>query len=181
MKISSAAILTLLTLLVLVPFSSSMAGDLSAVINGRSIHVDATEEFNEDNLGLGLEYQFSTQSRWKKKVMANGFRDSNDYMSYMAGAGLHRTLFATDRWNGLYLDAGIDAFVMTRQDVNENRPFPGAVPSVSLGNRHMGINLTYLPVKAVERMFDARMVDDAVTGIFFLQFKVNVSRLLPSD
>ena len=158
-----------------------MAGDLSAVINGRSVHVGATEDFNEDNLGLGLEYQFSTQSRWKKKIMANGFRDSNEEMSYMAGAGLHRTLFATDRWNGLYLDAGIDAFVMTRQDVNENRPFPGAVPSVSVGNRHMGINLTYLPVDAVERMFDMRLIDDNVTGIFFLQFKVDVTRLLPSD
>ena len=66
--------------------------------------------------------------------MVNGFLDSNEDMSYMAGAGLHRTLFATDRLNGFYVDAGINAFVMTRTDVNDNRPFPGAVPSLSVGS-----------------------------------------------
>ncbi len=181
MNILNAAKLTLLSLLFVLPFSSATAGDFSAIINGKSFHVDATEDWNENNLGLGLEYQLTTHSRWKKRIMVNGFRDSNEDMSYMAGAGLHRTLFATDRLNGLYIDAGVNAFVMTRTDVNDNRPFPGAVPSVSVGNRHMGLNLTYLPVKAVERMFDARMMDDTVSGIFFLQFKVGVSQLLPSD
>lgn len=156
-------------------------GDFNAVINGKSFHVDASKDWNENNVGLGLEYQFATQSRWKKQVMVNGFRDSNEDMSYMAGVGLHRTLFATESLNGLYLDAGINAFVMTRRDINDNRPFPGAVPSLSFGNRHMGLNLTYLPVQAVERIFDARMTDDTVSGIFFLQFKVGVSQLLPVD
>jgi hypothetical protein len=113
--------------------------------------------------------------------MVNGFRDSNDEMSYMAGAGLHRTLFATDRLNGFYVDAGVNAVLMTRKDVNDNRPFPGAVPSLSVGNRYVGLNLTYLPVKAVERLLDVRMMDDTVSGLFFLQFKVDISRLLPND
>jgi len=181
MKRLNAARLTFLALLIVAPASSALAGNFSAVLNGRSIHVDATENWNEDNVGLGLEYQFATESRWKKQVMVNGFRDSNEDMSYMAGAGLHRTLFATDRLDGFYIDAGINAFVMTRRDVNDNRPFPGAVPSLSVGNRYMGINLTYLPVKAVERMMDVRMMDDTVSGIFFLQFKVDISRLLPND
>lgn len=59
--------------------------------------------------------------------MINGFRDSSNDMSYMAGAGLHRNLYATEGLNGLYVDAGIDAFVMTRTDVSDNGPFPGAV------------------------------------------------------
>ncbi len=181
MKRLNAARLTFLALLIVAPAASALAGNFSAVLNGRSIHVDATENWNEDNVGLGLEYQFATESRWKKQVMVNGFRDSNEDMSYMAGAGLHRTLFASDRLDGFYIDAGINAFVMTRRDVNDNRPFPGAVPSLSVGNRYMGINLTYLPVKAVERMMDVRMMDDTVSGIFFLQFKVDISRLLPND
>jgi hypothetical protein len=111
--------------------------------------------------------------------MVNGFRDSNDDMSYMAGAGLHRNLYSTDRLNGFYMDAGINAFLMTRRDVNDNRPFPGAVPSVSIGNRYLGMNFTYLPVKAVERLLDARMSDDTVSGIFFMQFKVDLDLLLP--
>ena len=158
-----------------------MAGSFNAVLNGRSIHVDATEDWNDDNVGLGLEYQFATESRWKKQVMVNGFRDSNEDMSYMAGVGLHRNLFATDRLNGFYVDAGVNAFLMTRRDVNDNRPFPGAVPSLSVGNRYLGFNLTYLPVKAVENLLDTQMMDDTVSGVFFLQFKVDVSQFFPGN
>ena len=179
MKILNFAKLGIATLLIVASASPALAGDWSAIINGRSFHVNSTEEWNENNAGLGLEYQFDVTSRWKKQVMVNGFRDSNNEMSYMAGAGLHRTLFATDSLNGFYVDAGVNAFLMTRQDVNNNRPFPAAVPSVSIGNRHVGLNLTYLPVKLVEEMFDARMMDDTVSGIFFMQVKVGVSELLP--
>ncbi|MDH3275770.1 MAG: hypothetical protein OEM99_14665 [Gammaproteobacteria bacterium] len=181
MKRLNAARLTFVALLISAPVSSALAGNFNAVLNGRSIHVDASQDWNEDNAGLGLEYQFATESRWKKQLIVNGFRDSNEDMSYMAGAGLHRTLYTTNRLNGFYVDAGINAFLMTRRDVNDNRPFLGAVPSLSVGNHHMGINLTYLPVKAVERAIGVRMTDDTVSGIFFLQFKVDVSRLLPND
>lgn len=181
MNLTAAARLTFLVFLIAVPCSSAWAGGLSAVLNGRSIHVDATESWNEDNVGLGLEYQFQSKRRWKTQVMVNGFRDSNEEMSYMAGAGLHRTLFASERLNGFYIDAGINAFLMTRREFNDNRPFPGAVPSLTIGNRAMGLNLTYLPVKAVERLLDTRMTDDTVSGIFFLQFKVGVSQLFPGN
>jgi hypothetical protein len=181
MKILNIAVLTLLALLIVLPASSAKAGDFSAIINGRSVHVGATEDWNENNLGLGLEYQFASDSRWKKQVMVNGFRDSNDDMSYMAGAGLQRNLFASSRLNGFYVDAGINAFLMTRTDVNDNKPFPGVVPSVTVGNDRMGFNFTYLPVKAVERMFDLKMIDDSVSGIFFVQFKVDINQLLPND
>ena len=45
----------------------------------------------------------------------------------------------------------------------------------------MRFNLTYLPVRAVERMFDLKMIDDTVSGIFFVQFKVGISPMLPAD
>lgn len=181
MTLKAIARLALPAFLLCACCATAWAGNFSAVLNGRSIHIDASEEWNEDNVGLGLEYQFASATRWKKQLMFNGFRDSNEEMSYMAGAGLHRTLFASEALDGFYVDAGINAFVMTRQDVNNNRPFPGAVPSLTFGNRRFGMNLTYLPVKAVERLLDARMMDDTVRGIFFLQFKVNVSQLLPSN
>ena len=170
-----------LLLLLAVAAPSAMAGSLSAVINGKSIHIDAAEDWNENNTGLGFEYQLRSSSRWKTQLMVNGFRDSNEEMSYMAGAGLHRTLFATERFNGFYLDAGINAFLMTRKDINGNRPFPGALPSLTFGNRYAGFNVTYLPTKAVESMTDSRMVDDETRGILFVQFKIAVSQLLPAD
>ena len=155
---------------------AAFAGEFSVVLNGRSFHLGASQDWNENNLGLGLEYQFAGDSRWRKRLMVNGFRDSNDQMSYMAGGGLYRNLFATDRLHGFYLDAGINAFLMTRKDVNDNRPFPGALPSLALGNDYFGVNLTYLPSIAVEKLLDAKIADDSVTGIVFLQVKFNVGR-----
>ncbi|MDX2413255.1 MAG: hypothetical protein QNK16_12475 [Woeseiaceae bacterium] len=178
MRTVNAARLTLVALFIVLPLSSATAGEFSTIINGKSFHVGASQEWNEDNYGLGLEYTFKRESRWKPRLMANGFRDSNEDMSYMVGGGLHRNLYATDRMNGFYFDAGIDAFVMTRTDVNGNKPFPGALPSLTVGNRYVGINLTYMPKVAVEKMYDSKMVDESMSGIVFLQFKINVSQMM---
>jgi hypothetical protein len=70
---------------------------------------------------------------------------------------------------------------MTRKDVNNNRPFPGVLPSLTIGNRYAGINIAYLPVQAVEKLIDTQMTDDSISGIVFVQFKVSVSQLFPSD
>jgi len=176
-----AACLILAAVVLTAPFPGAVAGEFSAVINGKSFHLDADEEWNEENYGLGLEYEFSSESRWKSRLMANGFRDSHDRMSYMAGGGLHRTLFSTERFKGFYVDAGINAFLMTREDVNDNRPFPGILPSLTIGNDYMGINLTYLPKKAVEEIYDNRMIDRSMSGIVFLQFKFAMSQRSKDD
>lgn len=173
------ASISLCALLVVAPTSSALAGKLSAVINGKSYHVDSSYAWNEANYGVGVEYQLTGASRWKTVAMANGFRDSNDAMSYMAGAGLHRRLFESERLAGLYFDVGLNAFLMTRKDVNDNRPFPGILPSLTVGNRHMGFNLTYLPKKAVQDVLKANMTDPTISGILFLQFKLSIDRLLP--
>ena len=170
-----------LAILVLVSTETAFGGELSAVVNGKSFHLNAAEDWNENNLGFGVEYQFPTESRWKTIVMANRFRDSSDQSTFMAGAGLHRTLFASERLQGFYIDAGINAFVMTRKDVDDNRPFPGALPSLTIGTRHMGFNLSYLPRKAVEKLYNAHMNDESLTGIVYVQFKLNVSSLFPAN
>jgi hypothetical protein len=172
-------ILVSIILLTTLPVTTALAGDLSVVINGRSHHFNSSYDWNENNFGLGVEYQFASTSRWKKIVMANGFRDSANKMSYMAGAGLHRRLLETHRLAGFYIDAGVNAFIMTRQDVNDNRPFPGVLPSLSFGNRYGGFNLTYLPTQAIQDMVNADFVDTTITGILFVQFKVSFSQLLP--
>lgn len=165
---------TLLILLAVLP-ASALGGEFSTVINGKSYHLGASEDWNEDNLGLGIEYEFDSYSRWKSRLMLNGFRDSNEQMSYMAGGGLHRNLYSSRRLGGLYVDAGLNAFVMTRKDVNDNQPFPGVLPSITLGNRYGGFNITYLPKQAAEKMLAAAMADESMDGIVFLQFKLNMN------
>lgn len=168
-------LLTACFLLTLLP---AQAGELSAVFNGKSFHVGSQKNWNEKNYGLGFEYQLSTASRWKKLVMVNAFRDSYKKMSYMAGGGLHRNLYTSDSFNSIYVDVGVNVFMMSRKNVNNGRPFPGALPSMTIGNRYMGINLTYLPRIAVEEFTPARDMEKNMKGVVFLQLKVNIRERL---
>ncbi len=161
--------------------SDALAGGTNAVLNGKSYHFDSTYDWNENNTGLGIEYEFARKadSAWKKVAMANGFRDSTNNMSYMAGAGLQRRIYETHKLGGFYIYAGLNAFVMTRDDVNNSEPFPGILPSISIGNDKVGFNLTYLPKKAIEETTNADVVDPTLSGILFLQFKVSLDQILP--
>lgn len=153
------------------------ASKLHMVINGKSIHVNSNYDWNENNYGAGIEYEFDTKSRWIKTTMANAFLDSEKNMSYMLGAGLHRRLIISDRFAGFYMDAGLNAFVMTRQDVENNRPFPAILPSMTFGNRYGGINLSYVPKVAVRDVTHASIADSDIGGIFFLQAKIRLDVL----
>jgi hypothetical protein len=179
MKIRNNIFICLLAIIVTLQTSPAMAGKSSAVLNGRSYHFNSTYDWNEDNFGLGLEHEFESESAWRTTIMANGFRDSTDNMTYMAGAGLHRQLFSTDRMSGFYVYAGLNAFIMAREDVENSKPFPGILPSVSIGNEKIGFNLTYLPRQAVEVTTQAEIVDPTISGILFIQFKVSLDQLLP--
>jgi antimicrobial peptide resistance and lipid A acylation protein PagP len=179
MKKSNILISCIVTILVALPISPAFAGKFNAVLNGKSYHFNSTYDWNNNNFGLGIEHEFDSQSAWRTTVMANGFRDSTDNMSYMAGAGLHRRLFETEQLSGFYISAGLNAFVMTRDDVDSSKPFPGILPSVSIGNEKIGFNLTYLPRQAVEVTTQSQIVDPTISGILFVQFKVSLDQLLP--
>ncbi len=45
----------------------------------------------------------------------------------------------------MHVDAGVIGFVMTRQDYNNNDPFLGALPFISVGNNRFAVNITYVP------------------------------------
>lgn len=179
MNRSSTVLLCAAVMLMAFPSAQAHAGEFSAVLNGKSFHLNSSYDWNEDNFGFGVEYEFASETKWKKIVMANGFRDSADEMSYMVGGGLHRQLYHTDRFSGFYVSAGLNAFLMTRSDVDNSDPFPGILPSITVGNEHAGLNLTYLPKKAVESMLKATMNDPTVSGIIFLQLKFSLDKILP--
>ena len=155
--------------------SVAQAGEFSAIINGKSYHFGASSNWNEDNYGLGLEYQFASESRWKKRLLVNGFRDSNDDMSYMAGGGLYRNVLQTGRFGGMYVDLGVNAFLMTRTDINNNNPFPAALPTLVMGNRFGGLNLSYMPGAILEKVYGSDNFDHSIRGVFFLQLKFRMN------
>lgn len=161
------------TLLALLSCTAAQAQDWGIVLNGKSIHLDAERDWNESNWGLGLELEFDRQSRWVKVVLGNGFRDSDDELSLMAGAGIKRRFRLNRITNSLFVDVGVIGFVMTRQDVDDNRPFPGLLPALTVGSRNMALNLTYLPRVWADRTTNISRVDPSVDGILFLQLKLD--------
>lgn len=157
--------------------SAHAQGNWDVVLNGRAIHVNAAQKWNEDNWGLGVEREFNPTGRWVKVALANGFKDSCGEPSYMAGGGLKRRfrLFSDD----LYFDVGMIGFLMTREDVHHNRPFPGALPAVTIGTRRVALNLTYMPNSVVDHVTKANLKDPDMKGVYFLQLKFDASLFSP--
>lgn len=150
-------------------------GDWGIVINGRSVHLNAEKQWNEDNWGLGFEKELNSSARWVATAVANGFKDSMDNPSYMAGMSLKRRFRAPS--SHVYFDAGLVGFLMTRHDVRHDAPFPGALPTMTFGARHFAVNVTYMPGSVVDHVTHAKLLDPAITGIIFIQLKLDVGRL----
>lgn len=143
------------------------------VLNGRSVHVNAAHKWNEENWGVGVERTFNGDGRWVKVALANGFKDSADHPSYMAGGGLKRRFRMFS--NHAYFDVGLIGFVMTREDVRHNQPFPGVLPAMTFGGKRVAVNVTYLPEAAVDRVTNAQLIDPQMKGVFFIQLKLDSS------
>lgn len=155
--------------------TTASADNWGVVINGKSYHVNSSRDWNERNWGLGLEREFDSQSRWVKVAVFNGFKDSQNEMSYMAGGGLKRR-FRLNRFSrDLFIDVGVVGFMMTRDDVNDNRPFPGLLPTMSVGTERMSLNLTYLTGQMMDSATQVSRVDPTVDGLLFLQLKLHPS------
>ena len=149
-------------------------GGWDVVLNGRAVHMNASRDWNEDNWGLGVEREFvSNTSRWVKVALANGFQDSMGDPSYMAGGGLKRRF--RPGADDFYVDVGGIAFLMTREKVNGNRPFPGVLPAATFGFKRIALNLTYLPESIADRVTNSRTFDPTMHGVFFLQLKLDAS------
>lgn len=159
-----------------IPSATAFAqSDWDVVLNGHSVHVNAAREWNEENWGIGVEKEFNTSGRWVKVALANGFKDSLGEPSFMAGGGLKRRFRMFS--DNLYFDVGVIGFLMTREDVNGNEPFPGALPALTFGSRRVAVNLTYMPDAVVDRVTNAHLTDPDMAGVFFLQLKLDASLL----
>ena len=92
-------------------------GSWDVVLNGRSVHMNATHEWNEDNWGLGFEHEFAYEQ-------PAGSRSRSPMASKTAWA-IRRTWPAAAssaafsmRSDDFYVDLGGVAFLMTREEVN---------------------------------------------------------------
>ena len=127
-------------------FSSELLADkLYFAFNGISYHFDRSKNYNETNLGPGLEYDFEQSGNWVPFIAGGTFRDSNNQDSnYLAAGGKYRIPLSPD-WGQLYIDIGLTGVLMTRYDYRNNKPFPLAGPFVSVGNDYVALNAAFIP------------------------------------
>ena len=144
----------------------AQAAQWSLLLNGKALHLEkpAGTNYNEENWGAGVQYDFDmTESKWVPFVSFSGFKDSNSNPSYYVGGGTLRRFAWSEDKGALHLDAGVVAFLMTREGFKNGQPFPGVLPVVSIGTDRFALNITYIP-----------KVDPKLVPIFFFQLKIGL-------
>jgi len=130
--------------LLLTSFNIIVADELHLIVSGKAIHF-SDGEYNENNNGLGFEYDFDERNNWIPLITGVSFSDSNNQTSNYLGGGVKRRFHLSNDPKGFHFDAGIIGFVMTRHDYKNNDPFLAALPFVSIGFEWVAINITYVP------------------------------------
>ena len=120
------------------------ADELLVVINGKALH-EGNGSYNENNWGLGFEYDFKPKSKWIPFVAGSSFKDSNKQTSNYLGGGYKYRIPLDSTKDGWRVDLSIIAFLMTRHDYKDNSPFFGALPFVSIGTSRAMLNVSYIP------------------------------------
>ena len=152
--------------LLLLLATAAQAGQWSLLINGKAVHLDEQPgvEYNEENWGGGVQYDFDmTPRKWVPFVNASVFDDSNKNPSYYAGGGTVRRFQIGKGEGSLHLDVGLVAFLMIREDFKDGDPFPGVLPVVSFGTDRIAVNVTYIP-----------KIDPKMVPIVFFQLKIGL-------
>jgi hypothetical protein len=138
--------------------------DLNLLLNGKAFHINASDgaDYNENNWGAGLQYDFDRKGNWIPFINISGFLDSNENTSWYAGGGsVYRFELGTD--GGLHAELGAIAFVMRRKGFRNDRPFPGVLPVASVGSERLALNITYIP-----------KIDPKMVPLVFLQLKLKL-------
>ena len=151
--------------------TSAQAGDLSLLVNGKAMHINApaSKNYNERNWGAGIQYDFDAigqNKHWIPFATASGFKDSFNYPSYYAGGGIMRRYAPLSSNDTLRVDAGFMAFFMTREDFKNNQPFFGILPALSVGTKRVAINMTYVP-----------KVQPKMVSLVFIQLKITLGTI----
>jgi hypothetical protein len=160
------AVIGLLVALAIFAAAPARADQLHLLINGKAIHFSPPRgsDFNERNWGFGLQYDFApVRERWVPFLTASGFRDSFKNPSYYAGGGFLRRSVIAPSLDDLHFEWGLVAFLMTREDHKDNRPFFGVLPAFSLGTDRIAINMSYVP-----------KVHPKMTNLIFFQLKLRL-------
>lgn len=99
------------------------------------------DSYQENPVGFGFGRSLYEEGLWRG-VYAMAFQDSHFKPSYMLGYG-HQWLWQPAR--DFRVGGGLTAFVMMRADIGHYTPFPGLLPTASIGYKAFSIETTYVP------------------------------------
>jgi palmitoyl transferase len=100
------------------------------------------DSINENTWGFGLAKTRRNSRDNEEMLYAMGNSDSNFKPQFMAGYAYQWTLPIVPNFE---VGAGITAFLMSRVDIFDNTPFPGALPMASVGTRSIKLIAAYVP------------------------------------
>lgn len=99
------------------------------------------DHYKENPLGFGFGRSKYEDGVWHG-LYVMGFQDSHFKPSYMAGY-VHQWLWQPSKdWR---VGGGLTAFLMTRADIGHYTPFPGILPTASIGYKNVSIETTFVP------------------------------------
>jgi hypothetical protein len=100
------------------------------------------DSFNEDPLGIGYgRGKFDEKGNWRG-VYIMEFQDSHYKPQWMAGYNWQAIWGDKSGW---HTGLGFTAFLMARADMAKYTPFPGILPTASVGYKNFSLESTYVP------------------------------------
>ena len=99
------------------------------------------DSYQENPVGIGFGRSLYEDGLWRG-VYAMSFQDSHFKPSYMLGYA-HQWLWQPAQ--DFRVGGGLTAFVMMRADIGHYTPFPGLLPTASIGYKAFSIETTFVP------------------------------------
>jgi hypothetical protein len=118
-----------------------------------SYHYDKSQNFNNNNIGIGAEYRFSTVA----SLTVGGFKNSDS--SHSNYAGIYWQPIAVGPVNIGIVGGGFNGYSST----NNGGWFPAIFPAATIEGKWVGANLFFIPT-----------VGDRVHGAISLQLKLKI-------
>jgi len=118
-----------------------------------SYHYDKSQSFNNNNIGIGAEYRFSSVA----SVTVGGFKNSDStHSNYI---GMYWQPIAVGPINLGLVGGGFNGYSST----NNGGWFPAVFPAATIEGKWLGANLFFIPT-----------VGDRVHGAISLQLKLKI-------
>ncbi len=110
-------------------------------LGGVSYHLQRANEFNQTNLGIGVEWPVQAPWTYETRIAFGGFKNSENQRSLYAGAFIFPLSSASGQFKAGALLGMIDGY----KGANTGGFFPLAVPTISYETGHIGANLFLIP------------------------------------